>query len=67
MARTNPVVIARNHRVAEALKAAEDDNLAPMQILLAALKNPFDQDLRDQELTKPPSAQEEVQQTFCGT
>lgn len=67
MARSNPVVIARNHRVAEALKAAEDDNLGPMQILLAALKNPFDQRLRDSELTKPPTPQEEVHQTFCGT
>jgi uncharacterized protein YdiU (UPF0061 family) len=67
MARSNPVVIARNHRVAEALKAADDNDLAPLQIILAALKAPFDQGLRGSELTKPPTADEEVHQTFCGT
>jgi uncharacterized protein YdiU (UPF0061 family) len=67
MARSNPVVIARNHRVAEALSAAEQGDLAPMQQLLLALKNPFDQNLMTSELTKPPTAQEEVLQTFCGT
>ena len=67
MAHSNPVVIARNHRVAEALKAAEENDLAPLQRLLAALENPFDQGLRTSELTQPPTAQEEILQTFCGT
>ncbi|MEO6609555.1 MAG: protein adenylyltransferase SelO family protein [Aestuariivirga sp.] len=67
MARSNPVVIARNHRVAEALKAAEGNDLAPLHKLLEALKSPFDQELRATDLTKLPTASEEVLQTFCGT
>lgn len=67
MRHTNPVVIARNHRVAEALKAAEADDLAPLNTLVAALKNPFNQASRGSELTQPPTAQEEIRQTFCGT
>ncbi len=67
MQRSNPIVIARNHRVAEALKAAEENDLAPLSKLLLALKNPFDQALLKSDLTKPPSEIEEVRQTFCGT
>ena len=67
MQRSNPVIIARNHRVAEALTAAEANDLAPLHRLLAALKNPFDPSLRNSDLTQPPNANEEVHQTFCGT
>jgi uncharacterized protein YdiU (UPF0061 family) len=67
MTRSNPVVIARNHRVAEALKAAEANDLAPLHRFLDALKDPFNQDLRNSDLTHPPTASEEVHQTFCGT
>ena len=67
MQRFNPVIIARNHRVAEALAAAEANDLTPLHKLLAALKNPFDQTLQGSDLTRPPSADEEVHQTFCGT
>ncbi len=67
MARSNPLLIARNHRVAEALKAAEVGDLAPLERLVAVLKHPFDQALRGSDLTTPPNEQEEVRQTFCGT
>lgn len=67
MRRSNPVVISRNHRVAEALKAAEANDLAPLEKLVAALKTPFDQALLGSDLTRPPNEQEEVLQTFCGT
>jgi uncharacterized protein YdiU (UPF0061 family) len=67
MQRSNPIVIARNHRVAEALKAAEENDLGPLHRLLEALKNPFDPALRGSDLTIPPTEQEEVRQTFCGT
>ena len=42
MRRANPVVIARNHRVEEALQAATTRNdLTPFLRLTAALQNPF--------------------------
>ena len=44
MRRVNPYVIARNHRVEEALAAASDQgNLAPFQQLLDALRRPYDE------------------------
>jgi uncharacterized protein YdiU (UPF0061 family) len=43
MRQVNPLVIARNHRVEEALAAAVDhDDLAPFERLLAAVQRPFD-------------------------
>jgi uncharacterized protein YdiU (UPF0061 family) len=43
MYRVNPIVIARNHRVEEALAAASDEgNLAPFERLLDAVRQPFD-------------------------
>ncbi len=44
MRRVNPWLIARNHRVEEALAAASDDgNLTPFDQLLAALQRPYDE------------------------
>ena len=44
MRRVNPYVIARNHRVEEALAAAsDDDDLAPFERLLDALRRPYDE------------------------
>ena len=63
----NPVYIARNHRVAEALAAAEQGDLALFNRLLRAIQTPFtaQDDLKDLEAA--PLPQEEVLQTFCGT
>ena len=44
MRRVNPYVIARNHRVEEALAAASDEgDLAPFERLLDALRRPYDE------------------------
>ena len=69
MDRTNPAVIARNHRVEEALSAAvERDDLAPFDRLLSALARPFDASPSDAEWLLPaPAAQTACYQTFCGT
>ena len=63
----NPVYIARNHRVEEALVAAVEGNLLPLHRLLIAIRTPFaaQDDLAD--LENAPGPQEEVLQTFCGT
>jgi uncharacterized protein YdiU (UPF0061 family) len=68
LARVNPRVIARNHRVEEALAAAEAGDLAPFERLLAALRRPFDDDPQLEPYAEP-AAPEFTQRymTFCGT
>jgi len=64
----NPAVIARNHRVEEALLAATTNNdLQPFLQLIEALQNPFSCALENRELQTPPLPQERVTATFCGT
>ena len=64
----NPAVIARNHRVEEALLAATTRNdLKPFLRLTEALKNPFSCVPENSELQTPPLPQERVTATFCGT
>ena len=64
----NPAVIARNHRVEEALLAATiRDDLKPFLRLTKALQNPFSCAPENAELQTPPLPQERVTATFCGT
>ena len=66
MKKNNPLVIPRNHKVEEALKAAEKDNLKPITKLLEILKNPYlnQANIADYQI---PSNSDEKYQTFCGT
>jgi len=67
MRQVNPAVIPRNHRVEEALAAAENsDDLAPLQQLLEVLKRPFD-DAASLGPYRDPPADECNYRTFCGT
>jgi uncharacterized protein YdiU (UPF0061 family) len=68
MRQVNPAVIARNHRVEQALAAAtEKADLVPLKNLVEALQHPFDESLDSSELANPPQAHERVEATFCGT
>ena len=68
MQANNPAIIARNHRVEEALSAAaEHDNYAPMQQLLGALANPYADVPEYYDYRTPPAPSERVYRTFCGT
>lgn len=68
MRQANPVVIARNHRVEQAIEAAvDDDNFEPFNRLCRVLENPYNIDPADRELIKPPQPRQRVTQTFCGT
>lgn len=69
MREVNPWIIARNHRVEEALAAASDDgDLAPFQRLLAALAQPYREDPALAAFAEPaPSAFTASYRTFCGT
>ncbi|MDC0940149.1 YdiU family protein [Candidatus Pelagibacter sp.] len=65
MKKTNPIIIPRNHKVEEALKAANENDLEVMNRLLSNLDNPYSEqkDIKDYQL---PSNNEGYQ-TFCGT
>ena len=69
MRRASPWIIARNHRVEEALAAAQDGgDLAPLQRLLDALRRPFDERPEDARHAEPaPPALADGYRTFCGT
>ena len=69
MRAVNPIVIARNHHVEEALAAASDeDDLAPFERLLAALRQPYvDAPERTPYAEPAPAAVTAAYRTFCGT
>ena len=69
MRAVSPFVIARNHRVEEALAAAsEHDDLAPFERLLDALRQPYAETPGLAPFAEPaPAAVTEHYQTFCGT
>lgn len=67
MRAVNPVVIPRNHRVEEALAAAEEhDDLSVLQRLLAALARPYEAGAASEVYREPPEDDSNYR-TFCGT
>jgi uncharacterized protein YdiU (UPF0061 family) len=67
MCSVNPTVIPRNHKVEEALQAAERDDLTPFHHLLEAVTNPYESGENLKPYQTPPNPKEKVLQTFCGT
>ena len=64
----NPVYIARNHKVEEALQAAEEDaNFMPFNKLLAVLTHPFEEREGLTEYAEPAPQSAPPYRTFCGT
>jgi serine/tyrosine/threonine adenylyltransferase len=67
MQAVNPAVIPRNHRVEEALSAAENhDDLSVLHRLLAALASPYDARADTAQFQDPP-LDDGNYRTFCGT
>ena len=66
MKNNNPLVIPRNHKIEEALEAAELNDMEPINKILEILKNPYDKqsEIIDYQY---PSKSSEKYQTFCGT
>jgi len=66
MRNNNPVVIPRNHKIEEALKAAEKGDLNPTNKILKILNKPYQvqKDIFDYQF---PSKSIKKYQTFCGT
>ncbi|MEM8824348.1 MAG: YdiU family protein [Pseudomonadota bacterium] len=67
MARANPVVIPRNHRVQEAIAAAEAGEYGPMHELAEVLTDPWSETEANAPYGRPAAAGERVMETFCGT
>ena len=66
MKNNNPLVVPRNHKVEEALEAAEKNDLKPFTQLIEILKDPYAKknDILDYQI---PSNSGKKYQTFCGT
>ncbi|MGU3472619.1 protein adenylyltransferase SelO [Paenibacillus sp. D51F] len=67
MRASNPAVIPRNHRVEEALAAAEQGDLSVTEKLLAALENPYDHRPEQDEFAASSGLSAGSYRTFCGT
>lgn len=68
MKRSNPSVIPRNHRVEEALGAAERGDLEPMHRLVAVLRDPYAYSAEQEPYAEIPSQQQNcAYRTYCGT
>ncbi len=65
MARANPAIIPRNHRIEAMINAAVAGDMTPFERLTKALATPFE--ATDPELQRPPTEDEIVPATFCGT
>ena len=67
MRAVNPAVIPRNHRVEEALAAAEEhDDFSPLKRLLAVLASPYEEGAESAPYRDPPPDDRNYR-TFCGT
>ena len=65
MKKNNPIVIPRNHKVEEALEAANNNDLKPMNDLLSILKKPYTNQSGIKKYQEPSNNSK--YQTFCGT
>ena len=63
----NPLIIPRNHKVEEALDAANNDNLKPLIDLSKVLNTPYDKIIDISEYQLPAKNNDKKYQTFCGT
>lgn len=63
----NPALIARNHRIEEAIAAAIYGDYSFFHRLVDALATPYAEDPETADLRLPPTPDERVTRTFCGT
>ena len=64
---TNPTIIPRNHLVQRAIDLAEKSELDWVEALIERGAAPFEWRAGDEEWARPPSEDERVTRTFCGT
>lgn len=67
MRNSNPAVIPRNHRVEEALEAANNGDYSVMERLIEVLSNPYANSPEQIDYTTLPAPSPRPYRTFCGT
>ncbi|MGH1465580.1 MAG: protein adenylyltransferase SelO [Cognatishimia sp.] len=67
MLNSNPYLIPRNHQIEAVIQAGVTGDYAPFHRLHAALATPYQDNPNSIDLTVPPSEDERVLATFCGT
>lgn len=67
MRAANPAFIPRNHRIEEVIAAALDADFAPFERMNRVLARPCDDQPKDADLMAPPTQDQVVRATFCGT
>jgi len=67
MRSVNPLIIPRNHKVEEALEAANNNDLSPLIKLIKILEKPYDKQQENIDYQSPASLGNKKYQTFCGT
>lgn len=67
MRAVNPAYIPRNHRVQQAIDAANNGDLEPLDRLLEVVSQPYEERPARAEYRQPPRPDEVVERTFCGT
>jgi uncharacterized protein YdiU (UPF0061 family) len=68
MRRINPAYIPRNHRIEQAISAADDrQDFGPFEELMQVLARPYEDQRNFEAYERPPQPAERVLQTFCGT
>ena len=67
MRQHNPTIIPRNHKVEEALEAANTNNLQPLHELLKAFESPYVENKEFSSYQNPALETKMPYQTFCGT
>ncbi len=68
MNRVNPLFIPRNHRIHKAIEDAEASNdFSQVHLLTTLYENPFTEQPDFIDYAQPPTNEERVTRTFCGT
>ena len=67
MLAANPAFIPRNHQVEKVIASALEADFAPFERLNRVLSCPFDDQPEASDLAAPPTEDQVVRATFCGT
>ena len=67
MRNSNPVIIPRNHQIEAMITQAVAGDFTLFENLMADLATPFSQPQKIANLTHPPTEDQRVKATFCGT
>ena len=67
MRSANPLYIPRNHRIEQAIQAANTGDLQPFHRLVQVVTNPHTPQPGNDDYAAAPAIEEVVHQTFCGT